>query len=149
MRFSNMTLLGVVGLSLGILLFGQATGITQTKEKTLKKVAITPSVPSSGKEMYKDYCAVCHGADGKGAGPAADYLKVPPPDLTTMTKRYQETSVTLRVDSILKFGSKSKAHGTPDMPIWGNLFSALDRNQQAVTMRISNLSHYIQSLQQN
>lgn len=149
MRFNYKISYGLTGLLLGILLLGAGKGVSQTKEKDLKKVAVTPSEPSSGKQMFKDYCAVCHGADAKGAGPATEYLKVPPPDLTTMAKRYNEKSITLRVDTVLRFGANSKAHGTADMPIWGGLFSSLDRNQQAVAMRIANLSQYIQSLQRN
>lgn len=148
MRMNGATLFTLTGLCLGVLLIGQGSGLTQTKEKTVEKVPITASEPGSGKAMYKDYCAVCHGADGKGGGPAAEALKAPPPDLTTMAKRYNEKSVALRVDAVLRFGAKSKAHGTPDMPLWGTLFSSLDRNQQAVNMRISNLSQYIQSLQE-
>ena len=149
MRFSKTMFISLAGLAFEVLLIGHGTGFTQTKEKTVEKVPITLSEPSSGKQMYKDYCAVCHGADGKSGGPAAEYLKVPPPDLTTMARRYNEKSITLRVEAVLKFGTKSKAHGTADMPIWGGLFSAMDRNQQAVAMRLSNLSQYVQSLEQN
>ena|ERR1700758_2134972 len=149
MRLKYAHFLGMAGLSLALSILGQGTGLTQTKEKSLQKVAVPPTDPSSGAGMYKGYCAACHGADGKGGGPAVEFLKEPPPDLTTMSKRYNEKSIALRVDSVLRLGTKSKAHGTPDMPIWGTLFSSLDRNQQAVAMRISNLSQYIQSLQQH
>jgi len=148
MRMNGTMLFSSMVLGLGVLLIGQGTGMTQTKEKTVEKVPITASEPGSGKTMYKDYCAVCHGADGKGGGPAVEALKTPPPDLTTMAKRYNEKSIALRVDAVLRFGANSKAHGTPDMPLWGTLFSSLDRNQQAVNMRISNLSQFIQSLQE-
>jgi len=47
-------------------------------EKVIKHVAAKATSPVSGKEMYTTYCAVCHGTDGKGAGPAASALKVPP-----------------------------------------------------------------------
>ena len=36
--------------------------------------------------MFKQYCASCHGLDAKGHGPAVPALKVPPPDLTSLTK---------------------------------------------------------------
>ena len=42
---------------------------------------------TSGKEMYLAYCATCHGKEGKGDGPVASALKVPPADLTTLSKR--------------------------------------------------------------
>lgn len=34
-----------------------------------------------GKQLYGDNCAVCHGADGNGAGPASLGLGAPPPSL--------------------------------------------------------------------
>jgi mono/diheme cytochrome c family protein len=45
---------------------------------TIKHVPLTPTSPVSGKEMFATYCAVCHGADGKGGGPAAAALKTQP-----------------------------------------------------------------------
>ena len=40
------------------------------------------SARASGKALFQQYCASCHGDDGKGAGPAAVAFKVQPPDLT-------------------------------------------------------------------
>ncbi len=48
-----------------------------------------PSYIPSGQEMYKQFCAACHGADGKGDGPAASNLKTRPSDLTTLAKRHE------------------------------------------------------------
>src|SRR5579859_8263395 len=42
----------------------------------------------SGKTMFKQYCASCHGTDGKGRGPATPTLNTRVPDLTTLTKRH-------------------------------------------------------------
>lgn len=138
----------LAGLGLGAFLAGQGTGLAQTKDKVIEKVPVVESDPSSGKKMYKDYCAVCHGVDGKGGGPAAGALKTTPRDLTTMAKRYGENAVALKVDTTLRFGLENKAHGTSEMPVWGPLFSATDRNQQALAMRVSNLAKYVQSLQE-
>jgi mono/diheme cytochrome c family protein len=33
---------------------------------------------ADGAELYKQKCAMCHGADGKADGPAAKAMKVPP-----------------------------------------------------------------------
>jgi hypothetical protein len=44
------------------------------------------------------------------SGPAVEFLKVLPPDLTTMAKCYNKKSIPLQVDAILRFGTKSKAH---------------------------------------
>lgn len=44
-----------------------------------------PSTPESiaeGQELFKIYCVVCHGPEGKGDGPIAAKLTMPPADLT-------------------------------------------------------------------
>ena len=66
---------------LGIALSAQGTGV--------KTGPITQTNAASGDEMFKSYCAVCHGVDAKGKGPAAGELKTAVPDLTTMTKRHE------------------------------------------------------------
>lgn len=149
MRMTNAMGVYLAGICLGMFLLGSGTAVAQTTEKKIEKVPVAQSDPTSGKKMYMDYCAVCHGADGKGGGPAATALKTAPPDLTTMAKRYGAKAVALKVDATLRFGTENKAHGTSEMPIWGPLFSATDRNQSAVTMRVSNLAKYVESLQQN
>ena len=118
----NTILLGMAGLFLGVFHIGQETGISQTTDKKLTVVSISQnqSQPSSGKQMYKDYCAACHGIDGTGNGPAVQFLKTPPPNLTTMAMRYNEKSIVLNVDAVLRFKTESKAHGTLDMPAAGD-----------------------------
>jgi mono/diheme cytochrome c family protein len=37
----------------------------------IKEVPIKNVDSSSGVKMYENYCAVCHGTDGRGTGPAA------------------------------------------------------------------------------
>ena len=37
---------------------------------------------SQGKELFAEKCAICHGADGKGNGPAAAAFSKPPADFT-------------------------------------------------------------------
>src|SRR3974377_2575154 len=51
-----------------------------------EKVPVRQTGAVSGKELYLDHCAVCHGVDGKGNGPAAPALKTAPPDLTLLAK---------------------------------------------------------------
>ena len=38
-------------------------------------IPVNKTAPNNGKQMYKNYCAPCHGADGKGGGPVASSLK--------------------------------------------------------------------------
>jgi mono/diheme cytochrome c family protein len=100
--------------------------------------------------MYKQYCAVCHGVEAKGDGPYAPMLKVPPPDLTTLTKRHDGKFPYDYVSNILRFGpGPTILHGTADMPAWGPIFQYLDKNnERAVEQRIKNLCDYLASLQE-
>lgn len=147
MLLRKTTLLAVSGLFLGAMLIGQEA-TKQTQEKTIKKVPITESEIGSGKTMFKDYCAACHGIDGKGSGPAATALNCKAlPDLTTIAKRHNEKSAALTVQAVLRFGADSKAHGTSDMPVWGPLFRSLKSDDSLVKLRITNVSDYVDSLQ--
>lgn len=137
-------------LSCGLAVWSQEQPAGTTQEKTIKKVPIKRTAASSGEEMYREYCAVCHGKEGKGDGPAASVLKTAPADLSTLARRNNGKFPTDRVDSILRFGTATPAHGTADMPIWGGLFSALEGKEGsagAVQLRINNVTKYVESLQ--
>jgi mono/diheme cytochrome c family protein len=97
--------------------------------------------------MFKDYCAACHGPDAKGSGPAVDFLKTPPPDLTTMAKRNHGKFPAQDFVAVLNFGTKSHAHGTVDMPLWGDLFRSRGGSGLA-GVRVAGLSSYVESLQE-
>jgi mono/diheme cytochrome c family protein len=135
-----------------LLLFALVFTVTSlgiAQEKPVKHAPIQPTSPASGAEMYKAYCAVCHGQDGKGNGPAAAELKTKPADLSTLAKRHGGKFPEDYVASVLRFGVKAPAHGSSDMPTWGPLFSVVSGYSQAqVDMRISNLIRYIKSLQE-
>ena len=129
-----------------LLLF--ASSFASAQEKKIEKAPVQPTSAASGPEMYKAYCAVCHGKDGKGDGPAASELKVPPPDLTTLAKRHDGKYPADYVATVLRNGAKAPAHGTADMPVWGPLFSSISQGDQSqVNQRIANLTNYIKSLQ--
>jgi len=109
----------------------------------------TTYVPS-GEHLYKQFCSACHGMDAKGQGPAAASLKMPPPDLTTLSKRHMGKFPDEYVSSVLLFGPGTTAHGSSDMPTWGPVFMYLDKHDDtAVRQRIKNLTEYLKSLQQN
>jgi len=134
-------------LLLSALLFCSA-GLLQAQEKTVKKAPIQNTSPVSGEEMFKTYCAACHGKDAKGAGPATPDLKTTPPDLTTLAKRHDGKFPEDYVTNVLRNGVKAPAHGSSDMPVWGPLFAKVSgEDQSIVNMRISNLVRYLESLQ--
>ena len=80
-----------------------------------------------GKAEFQSSCASCHGEDGKGKGPVSDLLKVPPPDLTVLAKNNNGVFPTNVVYETI-YGSKIiSAHGTREMPIWGERFNPIMR----------------------
>ena len=101
-----------------------------------------------GPDLYRHYCATCHGRDGKGKGPAAEALKVPPPDLTTIARREKGTYPADHVKAIVRGGTAVAAHGSSEMPVWGPIFRALDPSDARVTARIDALVSHIASIQQ-
>jgi mono/diheme cytochrome c family protein len=104
---------------------------------------------ASGKQTYTEYCAACHGDDGKGMGPAASALKTPPSDLTTLAKRHAGKFPEEYVADIVRFGKSIQAHGSTDMPVWGPIFGARDKfSEVAVRRRIKNLCAYLATLQE-
>jgi len=105
--------------------------------------------PASGVEMYRTYCAVCHGLDGKGGGPAAPALKQEPPDLTLLSKKNGGEFPAFRVSNIIQGDAVVDAHGSRDMPTWGDAFRTLKRDEAMVKLRVHNLTQYIASLQQH
>jgi mono/diheme cytochrome c family protein len=117
-------------------------------QETKTKVRLNPTAADSGDEMYKEYCADCHGQTGKGDGPAAAALKTPPPDLTLLAKKNGGKFPAHHVRSVIDMGVAEAAHGTKDMPIWGPLFKAISgRDSRVVKLRISSLTDYIKAMQ--
>src|SRR3982750_4319698 len=75
-----------------------AVGVLNAQSSTkIKHVQLTKTSPASGEEMFSHYCAVCHGADGRGGGPAAAALKTQPSDLTRLSANSGGTYPELRV----------------------------------------------------
>jgi mono/diheme cytochrome c family protein len=98
--------------------------------------------------MFKQYCAVCHGTEGKGDGPAASALKKRPADLTQLTRKNNGTFPELHVMNFIMGQDVVASHGSRDMPIWGDSFRSLSPNdQEIVRLRVNNLMEYVKSLQ--
>ena len=130
-------------LFLGLAVFGES------QQKEIKYVPVRPTSPASAQEMYTAYCAVCHGIDAKGRGPAADALKVPPSDLTTLAKRNGGKYPSDHVTNAIQGNLYVPAHGSREMPVWGHeLFWQMSQSHSSeVQLRVSNLNKYIESLQ--
>jgi len=135
-----------------LMLFSLAAAVLCGQNENRPAIQRTPAGPtsaSSGKEMYGAYCAACHGAGGKGDGPASAALKYQSLDLTGLAKRNAGKFPELRVYGAIHGDIRVTAHGTRDMPTWGTVFREMDgtADAAAVQLRIRNLTKYIESLQ--
>ncbi|HVY94700.1 MAG TPA: cytochrome c [Bryobacteraceae bacterium] len=105
------------------------------------------AAPATGKELFETFCAVCHGLDAKGGGPAVVALKTPPPDLTLLSRRNGGSFPLMKVTHAITGDEIIYAHGTRQMPIYGELFRGIRDEDTFVTLRVSLLSSYLASLQ--
>ena len=134
---NRMLPLSLLGFGAVALLLGQTT---------IRQTPIGPTSAASGSEMFVSYCASCHGKDAKGNGPAAAALKKPPTDLTTLSKKNGGRFPSNVVYVAISGQFDVSAHGSREMPVWGQVFSQSTSDSQA-KLRLSNLTTYIQSLQ--
>jgi len=120
----------------------------QAAKPEIKHVPAGYSDPTSGKDMYNQYCASCHGLDGKGDGPAAPALKIRATNLTTLAVKNGGTFPAAHVAAVIQGDSMTPAHGSKDMPVWGPIFMSIGGHSQAqVQLRIRNLTNYLESMQ--
>lgn len=134
-------------LPITLLFLAGSLGLAQNKP-TIKSVPAGHSDPTSGKSMFVSYCASCHGKDGKGAGPAAPALRKVPTDLTVLARKNSGKFPAVAVKNIIMGDPlATAAHGSKDMPVWGDIFRSLSSNDAIGKMRIHNLVTYIESLQ--
>jgi|SRR5579859_4790337 len=111
-------------------------------------IPVQKTDPTNGKVMFTSYCAPCHGADGRGNGPAAGALKMPPTDLTGLAKAHNGKYPDNHIVSVLRFGTDVRAHGSAQMPVWGQIFTRMSKlNAQEKDLRTANLSRYLETLQ--
>lgn len=128
--------------------FALAQGQPVQSAPAVKHIPITNVPSNSGKEMFKSYCAVCHGSDAKGTGPAAAALKAQPADLTVLSQKNGGKYPSAHVASVLRGQATMPSHGSEDMPIWGPLFSSISQGHESqVEQRTANLVAYIETLQ--
>src|SRR5579872_997497 len=117
------------------------------QEKTVKKVPARATVAVDGKSLFNQYCAVCHGQDAKGGGPAAEAMKNNPTDLTQISRQNGGKFPDQKILADLKGDSPNKAHGSADMPIWGPIFSNMNASLNQGQTRMYSLLSYLESIQ--
>jgi mono/diheme cytochrome c family protein len=133
----------------GFVLFcGNAFAQTKqsAKQPATDSIRLIDSI--QGPNLYKAYCAVCHGPNAKGDGPMAMFLKTAPSDLTRITTRNNVMFPLAKIRRIIAGEETLEAgHGTRQMPVWGPVFSQIAWDQDLGRVRVDNLARYLESLQ--
>jgi mono/diheme cytochrome c family protein len=103
----------------------------------------------AGPDLFRAYCASCHGVSAKGDGQLADSLRFRPADLTLLAKHNKGVFDAEKVHRIIDGRNPVKGHGGPDMPVWGDAFRRATEgySEKAVADRIQVLVDYVKSLQ--
>lgn len=123
--------------------------VAQQAASNLPDNSQTYHPPVSGPKLYQAYCAVCHGSDGKGDGPAAATLKTWPSDLTTIAKRHDGNFPVLHVAEKIEGDNMVGAHGSREMPLWGPVFRSIAHgHDDSAQRRMNNLLTYLESIQE-
>jgi mono/diheme cytochrome c family protein len=106
--------------------------------------------PPDGASLYRTYCASCHGTSARGDGAMAQYLRLPPADLTLIQRRNRGTFPSDQVARIIDGRQAVRAHGPSDMPVWGDAFarSPIVSDDQTIEAKIRSLVTFLASLQQ-
>lgn len=146
----------VAAVAAAVILVSWGSPLLLAQGRTLRPISSI-----DGKDLYRAYCAQCHGADGKGTGPRAAALKKPPADLTRIAERaggeFNQEAVIQYIMGIRPGGKVAydpvsgqvrvmTAEGPADMPAWGHMF----RNfwpDQPERMRFVSLAKYLKSIQ--
>ncbi len=136
-----------------VLLTAAASALTEELEIREAPLTWRQAALSNGEDLFLELCAVCHGKDGTGDGPAATALKKGVPDLTGLAARNGGKFPRERVENSIAGESRVASHGTVEMPIWGQAFEAVrpdwkpHRRQSFAKQRIYNLTEYLATIQ--
>lgn len=105
-----------------------------------------------GKEEYMKYCATCHGPSGTGTDGVASHLFTKPPaNLTLLAQKNGGKFPMLEVLNIVKGDEPIAAHGTREMPVWGQILgrplSEGMYGKDQSSAEILNIGKYLESIQ--
>ncbi len=134
-------------------LAGHARVVAQDKSPAPNEAGLKDDrlvvLPLDGAKIYRNYCASCHGVDGRGDGPSAPALKAMVPDLTTIAQRNGGKFPAARIRSIIAGDEIPIIHGSREMPIWGPIFHRIDSDQDLGYVRLENVTNYLSTIQAN
>ncbi len=105
--------------------------------------------PVDGASIFRNYCAACHGLDGRGNRMLSKALKREVPDLTILSLRNQGTFPAIHARTTIMFGADDllPTHGSKQMPTWGPIFHEIEFDRDLGSVRLENITSYLKSIQ--
>jgi cytochrome c553 len=85
--------------------FGDSGGLILIGSDDSKPNSITPQAREEASSIFAERCAVCHGVDGDGAGPAAASMNPKPADFRS--RKWQSSMSNERIAMIIVKGGTS------------------------------------------
>jgi len=101
-----------------------------------------------GAQLFKTWCASCHGLTAQGNGPVAPLMKHPVPDLTQLAAHNGGVFPAARIRRIVD-GRDVPSHGEREMPVWGTAFQTSKEGltEAAARARIDAIVTYLEGIQ--
>jgi len=103
-----------------------------------------------GQKYFVRYCASCHGTSGTGDGPVAKSLTKPPANLRMLSDKYGSPLPAARLAQLIDGRDAVRAHGTADMPVWGERLYATgegERGELGISEVIGKIVAYLDTIQ--
>lgn len=125
--------------AIGLLLYTLSPGVVRAED-------------NPDKATYLRYCGACHGSGGKGDGVVSHVMTPKPSDLTQLAKANKGAFPYVRVMQSIDGRESTRAHGDPDMPVWGDIFvadqSMTPTRQAVVRGKVMLITDYLSSIQE-
>ena len=144
-----LAVLATLALS-GVAFAQNPTPSTPAPAADAMKTASGPDLgeAAAGEVIYFRYCAACHGRTLKGDGPVASGLVKKPIDLTGLSKKNNGVFPFDKVAAMIDGRQSTRMHGTPDMPVWGEIFALTSgTDAPSAELAVKRITHYVWSNQ--
>ena len=116
---------------------GLVLGTASVLAAAADAAASDPVIVRTGGELYRNYCAVCHGPEAAGDGPFSKLLRTPPSDLTQLAARNGGIFPYWPAYEKISGLELLPAHGSREMPIWGEVLAPAKHRESSAPANIA------------
>ena len=134
------------GIAAALMLSALAGGCTERESSVEETTSRTTAKPTP-QELFVENCASCHGVDGSGNGPLAPELRATPANLRLLKQANNGKFPTLDVQRSIDGRAMPRAHGLPEMPVWGRHWLREGLTEPEVTARAILITSHIATIQ--